>query len=92
VTRIIKRLKKEKSQGVDNLLNEYFIIFDDYLTTYFVKRFNIVFQSGIFPSIWSEGIKTPVLKKEMSRIAIITVALLWLVACQRFLQLYSMND
>jgi hypothetical protein len=26
VTRIIKRLKKGKSPGVDNLLNEYFII------------------------------------------------------------------
>ena len=63
VTRIIKRLKKEKSPGVDNLLNEYFIIFNDYLTTYLVKLFNIVFQSGIFPNIWSEGIIAPVFKK-----------------------------
>lgn len=48
---------------MDNLLNEYFIAFCDYLTTYLVDLFNIVFSSGIFPQKWSEGIITPVFKK-----------------------------
>lgn len=47
VTRVIKRLKRT-SPGMDNLLNEYFIAFGDYLTSYLVDLFNIVFSSGIF--------------------------------------------
>lgn len=34
---------------MDYLLNEYFIVLDEYLTTYFVDLFNIVFSLGIFP-------------------------------------------
>lgn len=51
VTRVIKRLKKDKSPGMDNLLNEYFIAFGDYLTTYMylVDLFNIVFSRESFP-------------------------------------------
>ena len=63
VTLAIKRLKKEKSPGVDNLLNEYFIEYQDYLIAHLVALFNVVFSSGFFPKIWSEGIITPVFKK-----------------------------
>jgi hypothetical protein len=62
IIKVIQRLKKEKSPGSDNLLNECFIEYNDFFTKYFVKLFNIVFSSGVFPSSWSEGIITPVFK------------------------------
>ena len=63
ITRVIKRVKKEKSPGIDNLLNECFIEYNDILVVYLVDLFNIVFTSGVFPKSWSEGIITPIFKK-----------------------------
>ena len=69
IIKVIQRLKKEKSPGSDNLLNECFIEYNDFFTKYLVKLFNIrvVFSSGVFPSSWSEGIITPVFKKVFFR-------------------------
>jgi uncharacterized protein with ParB-like and HNH nuclease domain len=50
IIKVIQRLKKEKSPGSDNLLNECFIVYNDFFTKYLVKLFNIVFSSGVFPS------------------------------------------
>ena len=59
----IRSLKKNKSLGGDQLLNEYFIESLDILSSYPVDIFNAILNSGYFPNQWSEGIIVPVNKK-----------------------------
>ena len=59
----IKDLKKGKSGGVDLLINELFVFDDAMLHPYLVSLFNFVFESGIFPEKWSEGLLAPLHKK-----------------------------
>jgi hypothetical protein len=63
VSKIMHTLRREKSPGNNNLLNEYFIRFNDELVDYLLKLFNIILPFGCFPSAWSEGIFVPVFKK-----------------------------
>ena len=59
----IKDLKRGKSGGADLLINELFIYDDAFLQPYLVSLFNFVFQSGVFPDSWSEGLISPLHKK-----------------------------
>ena len=60
---VIRSLKKNKSFGGDQLLNEYFIESLDILSSHLVDIFNAILNSGYFPNQWSEGIIVPVYKK-----------------------------
>lgn len=60
---IVKKLKRNKACGSDNLLNEYFIECYDILSAHLVDIFNAVLNSGHFPSDWSNGIIVPIFKK-----------------------------
>ena len=55
----IKQLKRNKSHGIDNVSNEYFIECSDILSPYLSKLFNAVLDSCCFPDVWSEGIVIP---------------------------------
>ena len=59
----IKDLKKGKSGGSDMLINELFIYDDSFLHPYLCSLFNFVFDSGVFPDTWSEGLLVPLHKK-----------------------------
>ena len=59
----IKELKKGKSGGADLLINELFVYDDAMLQPYLVSLFNFVFESGVFPETWSEGLLAPLHKK-----------------------------
>ena len=59
----INSLKKSKSPGEDNILNEYFIEAEDILISHITDIFNGIFNSGVFPELWSKGIIVPVHKK-----------------------------
>ena len=59
----IKSLKKSKSPGEDNVLNEYFIEAGDILITHITDIFNGIFNSRVFPEHWSKGIIISVYKK-----------------------------
>ena len=59
----IKELKKGKSGGADLLINELFVYDDAMLQPYLVSLFNFVFESGVFPDTWSEGLLVPLHKK-----------------------------
>ena len=59
----IRDLKKSKSGGVDLLINELFVYDDAILQPYLVYLFNFVFESGVFPETWSEGLLAPLHKK-----------------------------
>ena len=63
VQAIIANLKSKTSAGKDNLINEYFITFKDVFVPLLVRLFNDIFDSGNFPSIWTEGIIIPLFKK-----------------------------
>ena len=63
VQAVIANLKSKTSAGKDNLLNEYFITFKDVFVPLLVHLFNVIFDSGNFPSIWTEGTIIPLFKK-----------------------------
>ena len=59
----IKQLKNNKSGGPDRLLNEFFSCGIDVLPEYLHKLFNVLFDTGYFPSSWAEGHIIPIHKK-----------------------------
>ena len=59
----IKQLKCGKAAGDDLLINEFYIHGCDILCNKICALFNIVFESGNFPSAWSSGTIVPVHKK-----------------------------
>jgi hypothetical protein len=59
----ISNLKRCKSHGIDGLLNEYFIEFQDLLLPVLYKLFNGILTSGIFSNSWSTAVLIPVFKK-----------------------------
>ena len=63
VNLVIRSLKRNKSFSRDQLLNEYFIESFDILSGHIVDIFNAILNSGVFPSLWSEGILVPLFKK-----------------------------
>ena len=63
VNHAIKELKRNKASGTDCLINELFMYSQKEFTSYITKLFNFVFDSGIFPSNWSEGLLIPIHKK-----------------------------
>ena len=62
----VKRLKRNKSTGIDNILNEYFIECADILLEPLKVLFNRILDNGVFPTNWSSGIIVPILKKQPS--------------------------
>ena len=59
----IDRLKRDKSHGIDLLINEYFINFKEDMLPFIHKLFNRILLSGFFAQAWSESIIVPVFKK-----------------------------
>ena len=63
IEKAIGRLKREKSPGFDNSLNEYFIEFKEYLNPIIHKLMNAMFTKGYFPKCISNALIVPVYKK-----------------------------
>ena len=59
----IRALQPGKSSGEDLLLNEFYIHGHETLSPYLHKLFNFIFDKGIFPSMWSDGLLMPLHKK-----------------------------
>ena len=59
----INRLKNHKAPGPDNILNEYIKISTDILMPIYLKIFNMIFSTGLFPDTWSQGLIIPIHKK-----------------------------
>ena len=57
-----KMLKYKKSPGPDRIRNEMLKTGIFYLKTSICNLFNLIFKSGFFPSLWCEGIITPIHK------------------------------
>ena len=74
IKRSVKNISRNKSPGGDNLLNEYFIEDMDLLVKPLELLFNVVLDSGCFPSQWTEGIIIPLYKKVHPTIQTVTGA------------------
>ena len=59
----IKDLKNGKCGGDDLLINELFIHGRDVLCPYMLHLFNFIFDSGIFPDMWRDGLLSPLYKR-----------------------------
>ena len=59
ITDVIKHLQDGKQPGIDGLSYEFFKNCDNKLTKYL---FNIILDTGIYPSQWSEAIISPLHK------------------------------
>ena len=49
ITEAIYRLKRDKSHGIDLLIDEYFIYFKEDAIPVIYKLFSKIFLSGVFP-------------------------------------------
>lgn len=64
VENAIKNLKNNKSCGTDLILNEYLKYSSHKMLPIFVKLFNIIFEAGIVPDLWSIGVICPIYKNK----------------------------
>ena len=62
--KVIYSLKSNKSPGTDGLIAEIFKCSYDILSPILLKMFNTIFYSGSYPTSWSEGLITPIHKKD----------------------------
>jgi hypothetical protein len=62
ISKAIKRLKRGKSAGEDLIINELLIAGHDQLMPYIYELFNFVFDKGVFPDIWADGLLIPLHK------------------------------
>ena len=63
ITDVIKHLRDGKQPGIDGLSYEFFKNCNNNLTTYLCYLFNVILDTGIYPSQWSEAIISPLHKK-----------------------------
>lgn len=59
-------IKNGKSSGIDDIVNEQIKASKHIMMPIYIKLFNIIFDSGIFPTAWSTGIIRPIHKKKGS--------------------------
>ena len=60
---ILKRLKRNKSPGPDNILNEFLKTTKNTLLPTLTKLFNKILENGDFPKEWAHGYIIPIHKK-----------------------------
>ena len=60
---VITHLKRNKSPGADNVLNECLIFVKENLINLITLILNILHNTSTFPEQWSEGIVIPIFKK-----------------------------
>jgi len=58
-----KHLNRNIAPGIDYVINEYFIENMDILIEPVCNLFNDIFETGVFPTMWSKGIIIPIFKK-----------------------------
>ena len=59
----LKHLKLGKAPGMDGISNEFYRYFSDYLLHPLTTLYNYIWESGVYPDKWSEGIIQPLHKK-----------------------------
>jgi hypothetical protein len=60
---VVRSLQKQKSCGLDSVCAEVYQAAFDILSPFIVTLFNILFERGLYPSSWGDGLIVPVHKK-----------------------------
>ena len=63
VTAAIKRLKNNKSAGIDGILNDFLKHCPNDMFIAITQLFNIALNTGIVPTDWCIGLICPIYKK-----------------------------
>lgn len=64
IIRAVKNLKNNKSNGIDNILNEHLKMSIHTMLPIYKKLFNIIFDTGIVPESWLIGDILPIYKNK----------------------------
>jgi len=56
-------MNKHKSSDIDGNVIDFFIDAKEFITPYLVTMFNYIFEKGIYPESWCNGIIVPIFKK-----------------------------
>lgn len=64
VLHAIRSLKNNKSCGNDLILNEFLKCASEKMLNVFCSLFNIIFDTGLVPEVWTEGIICPIYKNK----------------------------
>ena len=64
ITEAVKSLKRNKSPGIDDVMNEHIINTLNFLLPVYVKLFNIIFNHSIIPENWLLGNILPIYKNK----------------------------
>ena len=64
IRKIVIDLKNNKSQGVDQILNEFIKSTIDLLCSTYVTLFNLILRTGYSPDKWAIGIIIPIYKNK----------------------------
>ena len=67
LSKSIKSLKNNKSSGPDQICNEQIKATFEIMKNFYLKLFNGILDSGIFPDSWAEGLIVPIYKKRVTR-------------------------
>ena len=59
VLEVIKSLSRNKSAGIDMIINEYFIEFKEMFAPVLLQLFNNMMEAGYFPQAWAQGVIVP---------------------------------
>ena len=63
ILKCINSLKNNKSSANDRIINEYLKTTANLMLPIYVSYFNLIFDTGIIPDTWLEGIIRPIYKK-----------------------------
>lgn len=66
VTCAVNKIKRNKSCGIDGIVNEFLIDTSDIIIPMLTKFFNIIINTGITPDDWGIAIITPIFKNKGS--------------------------
>ncbi|MCU7800877.1 MAG: reverse transcriptase family protein [gamma proteobacterium symbiont of Lucinoma myriamae] len=64
ILKCIKSLKNNKACSNDNIINEYIKNSTEIMMPIYVSFFNMIFNTGILPDSWLEGIIRPIYKRK----------------------------
>ena len=64
ILKCIKNLKNNKACSNDNIINEYIKATSHEMMPLYVAFFNLIFDSGILPESWLEGLIRPIYKNK----------------------------
>jgi exonuclease III len=62
IKKVVKNLKNNKASSDDMVLNEMLKYSSNITVSSLAKLFNLVFNSGIFPSVWNKNFQIPLFK------------------------------